>query len=169
MRSSINQRITFSANGAPAVRYPVGRSFFQGRFLLALGLTGLLTGGMWTHASGTLGRSQFLFFAVLAMVLSLAVHAWRQSDTGLLAWGGESWIWTTGQQSTGGSMSVHLDLQLLMVLTLRDDQGRSVWLWVERSSDPIAWCALRRAIYADKQTRAATGGGKEDVNTEMPL
>lgn len=167
MQSSIHQRITVSANGAPAVRYPVGRSFFQGRFLLALGVTGLLMGGLWTHAAGTLGRFQLLFFAVLAIVLSLAVHAWRQTDTGLLAWGGESWIWTTGQQSTGGSMTVHLDLQSLMVLTLRDDQGQSVWLWVERASDPLGWGALRRAVYADKLTQAVVDGVKKDANNEM--
>jgi hypothetical protein len=66
-------------------------------------------------------------------------------------------------------MAVHLDVQSLMVLTLRDDQGRSVWLWAECASDPAGWRALRRAIYADKQTPAITGGIKNDAKTEVSL
>ena len=165
MEACINKRNTSSANNAPAVRYPVGRSSFQGYFLLVSAVTGLLVGGLWIHAVTTFGSAQFLFFAALAVVLALACHAWRNTETGQLAWGGESWVWTTAHHATTGSMAVHLDVQSLMVLTLKDDQGRSVWLWVERASNPIDWRALRRAIYAGKQTPAA----QDDAKTEGSL
>ena len=143
----------------------MGRSSFQGYFLLVSAVTGLLVGGLWIHAVTTFGSAQFLFFAALAVVLALACHAWRNTETGQLAWGGESWVWTTSHHATTGSMAVHLDVQSLMVLTLRNDQGQSVWLWVERASDPTGWRALRRAIYADRKTPAA----KDEVKTEVSL
>ena len=123
---------------------------------------GLLVGGLWIHAVTTFGSAQFSFFAALAVVLALACHAWRNTETGQLAWGGESWVWTTAHRAATGLIVVHLDVQSLMVLTLRDDQGQSVWLWVERASDPIGWRALRRAIYADKKT-------KDEVKIEVSL
>ena len=130
---------------------------------------GLLVGGLWTHAVTTFGNAQFLFFAALAVVLALACHAWRNTETGQLAWGGESWVWTTSHHAATGLIVVHLDVQSLMVLTLRDDQGQSVWLWVERAADPPHWRALRRALYADKQTPAVKVGTKDDAKTEVSL
>ena len=130
---------------------------------------GLLVGGLWTHAVTTFGNAQFLFFAALAVVLALACHAWRNTETGQLAWGGESWVWATTHHATTGSMAVHLDVQFLMVLTLKDDRGRFVWLWAERAADPAGWRALRRALYADKQTPAVKAGIKDDAKTEVSL
>ena len=165
MEACITKRIASSANNAPAVRYPVGRSSFQGYFLLVFAVTGVMVGGLWIHAVPTLGSAHSLYFAVLIGVVALAGHAWRETEAGELAWGGESWVWTTAHHATTGSMAVHLDVQSLMVLTLKDDQGRSVWLWAERASNPIDWRALRRAIYAGKQTPAA----KDDAKTEGSL
>lgn len=147
----------------------MGRSSFQGYFLLVSAVIGLLVGGLWTHAVTTLGNAQVLYFAVLAVVLALAGHAWHRTETGHLAWGGESWVWTTAHLATTGSMAVHLDIQFLMVLTLKDDQGRFVWLWAESTSNPMDWRALRRAIYADKQPPSIHRGFKDDVKTEVSL
>ncbi len=169
MKDDILERLTFSVNNAPAVRYPVGRSSFQGYFLLVCGLAGLLVGGCWIFSAAAIGSVQLFFFAVLVVVLLLAGDAWRSSETGFLVWGGESWLWTTSNQSSSGSMVVHLDIQSEMVVTLRDDRGRSVWLWLERASDPLAWRALRRAIHADKSVEVATKHVKEEVNTEVSL
>ena len=169
MEACINKRITSSANNAPAVRYPVGRSSFQGYFLLVFAVTAGIVGGLWIHAVPTLGSAQSFFFAVLVGVVALAGNAWRKTETGQLAWGGESWVWTTAHHATTGSMAVHLDVQFLMVLTLKDDRGRFVWLWAERAADPAGWRALRRALYADKQTPAVKAGIKDDAKTEVSL
>jgi hypothetical protein len=165
VKASIPKRLTFSVNSAPAVRYPVGRSSFQGQFLLAFCAVGLLVGGLWIHSVAVIGKAQFFFFAVLLIVVLLAGFAWQQTETGLLSWGGESWVLTTAHMSTTGSMVVHCDVQSHMVLTLRDDQGRYAWLWVERDSDPACWRALRRAIYADR--RSATGRVLQDESIEV--
>ena len=169
MKVSITKRITFSVNSAPAVRYPVGRSSFQGRFLLVSGVVGLMIGGLWIHTVAAIGGAQLVYFVGFSVVLAMAGYAWRHTDTGFLAWGGESWVWTTGSLSTTGSMVIHFDIQSLMVATLTDEQGRSVWLWLEQTSDPVCWRALRRAIYADKQAGAVAGGFNEDVKTEVSL
>ena len=128
-----------------------------------------MVGGLWIHAVPTLGSAHSLYFAVLIGVVALAGHAWRETEAGELAWGGESWVWATTHHATTGSMAVHLDVQFLMVLTLKDDRGRSVWLWVERAADPAHWRALRRALYADKQTPAVKAGIKDDAKTEVSL
>ena len=169
MEACITKRITSSANNAPAVRYPVGRSSFQGYFLLVFAVTGVMVGGLWIHAVPTLGSAHSLYFAVLIGVVALAGHAWRETEAGELAWGGESWVWATTHHATTGSMAVHLDVQFLMVLTLKDDRGRFVWLWAERAADPAGWRALRRALYADKQTPAVKVGTKDDAKTEVSL
>ena len=169
MEACITKRIASSANNAPAVRYPVGRSSFQGYFLLVFAVTGVMVGGLWIHAVPTLGSAHSLYFAVLIGVVALAGHAWRETEAGELAWGGESWVWATTHHATTGSMAVHLDVQFLMVLTLKDDRGRFVWLWAERAADPAGWRALRRALYADKQTPAVKVGTKDDAKTEVSL
>ena len=128
-----------------------------------------MVGGLWIHAVPTLGSALSLYFAVLIGVVALAGHAWRETEAGELAWGGESWVWTTTHHATTGSMAVHLDVQFLMVLTLKDDRGRFVWLWAERAADPAGWRALRRALYADKQTPAVKAGIKDDAKTEVSL
>ncbi len=128
-----------------------------------------MVGGLWIHAVPTLGSAHSLYFAVLIGVVALAGHAWRETEAGELAWGGESWVWATTHHATTGSMAVHLDVQFLMVLTLKDDRGRFVWLWAERAADPAGWRALRRALYADKQTPAVKAGIKDDAKTEVSL
>ncbi|WP_210547162.1 hypothetical protein [Rhodoferax sp. PAMC 29310] len=139
-------------NSAPAVQYPVGRSVFQGYFLLTCSLAGFLVGGMWASATGAFLGPQIFFFIVLSAVLSLAGLAWHQTEAGHLVWGGESWTWTVDRQSTAGAVAVHFDSQMLMVMTLQPEKGGPVWLWAERNSDPVRWRALRRAVYADHGT-----------------
>lgn len=136
-------------NSAPAVQYPVGRSTFQGCFLLASGVVALLVGGMWLRANVAFGGAQMTFVIVLVFVLSLAGHVWRQTEVGLLTWGGESWSWSKGLPSAKVRLAIHFDVQILMILELQPEKGPSVWLWVERASDPVRWRALRRAVYAD--------------------
>jgi hypothetical protein len=166
LNAVITKPATYLVNNAPAVQYPVGRSSFQGCFLLMSCIGGLLVGGLWIGASAAIGGAQVLFFVVLAGVLTLAGHRWHQTDSGLLAWGGERWDWTTGGQSIRGCVVVHFDVQLFMIVTLQDDQGRSVWLWLDRASDTLRWRALRRALYADKEILSAAGRGQERVSAE---
>ncbi len=142
-------------NSAPAVQYPVGRSTFQGYFLLAISVIGCLTGVMWLRTDVSIGGPQIAFFIVLVSVLSLAGHAWYQTEVGLLSWGGESWTWSKGLQSTNGRLAVHFDVQVLMILALQPEKGRPMWLWAERASDPVRWRALRRAVYADEASDSA--------------
>lgn len=137
-------------NSAPAVQYPVGRSTFQGYFLLFSSVVALLVAGLWLSTDVAMGAPQITFFIVLVIVFWLAGHAWRRTEVGLLAWGGESWSWSKGLLSINGRLSVHFDVQFLMILALQPEKGPTVWLWAERASDAVRWRALRRAVYADE-------------------
>jgi hypothetical protein len=132
-------------------------------------MTGLLVGGVWISAVAHVGGAQIFFIVVLVSVLSMAAHAWRQTDAGHLTWGGASWVWSTGQYSRSGCVVVHFDIQSHMVVTLQDGQGRSIWLWLDRACDPVCWRALRRALYADIEAVATVGGQKDRVNAEGSL
>ena len=156
-------------NSAPAVQYPVGRSTFQGYFLLASSVVGLLVGLMWLGADVAIGGAQIVFAIVLAIALSLAGHAWHHTEVGLLSWGGESWSWSKGRQSTNGRLAVHFDLQFLMILALQPEKGRPVWLWAERVSDPVRWRALRRAVYADDASASVVSTAHESDQSKVSL
>ena len=151
-------------HGAPAVVYPVGRSSFQGVFLLVFCAVGLSVGGLWALSMPAVGACLFVFFVILIVVFLLASCAWWQTDIGRLAWGGESWVWTSFNVSITGSIAVHFDVQSLLIVRLKDEEGRSIWLWVERASDPACWPALRRAVYAEKKVVAVTEVVKAEVS-----
>ena len=135
-------------HSAPAVSYPAGRSRFQGWLLALTALGGALTGWLWQSQSDPVGWRHGLFALALLGALLLAVNAWRRPPTGHLNWDGQGWTWLGAEGSVGGVLSVHLDLQFCLVLSLRPVTGSRLWLWPERRTEVARWSALRRAVFA---------------------
>lgn len=117
----------------------------------------------------SVGSIHIVYFSVLVSVMALAIQSWKNTHAGLLVWGGETWAWQSDGVTITGSMTVHVDVQSLIVLTLKDDHGRSVWVWAERTSDPAHWIALRRAIYAEKRTKTESPNTIPFVGAETSL
>jgi hypothetical protein len=78
----------------------------------------------------------------------VSVHGWRRSPQGHLRWTGQVWTWSSGPSLVCREVVVHLDLQFVLLLSLRTEAGRRLWLWPERRADLARWRDLRRAIFA---------------------
>lgn len=135
-------------HGAPAVSYPVGRSRFQGWLVGLTGLGGTVAGLLWRHQADPAGWRQWLLALTLLCVCALAADAWRRSPRGSLRWDGQTWSWTAVDASVCGVLTVHLDLQFCLLLSLRLDTGARIWFWPERGAEVMAWNALRRAVFS---------------------
>ena len=144
-----------SVRRAPAVLYPVGRSRFLGVCLLGLGLLGATVLLVWvllgTRAE-TLG-SVGVAASVWLVAIGGAFHFWRYQVQGFLRWDGQSWSltgWPPEVESTALAAAplVFLDLQTHLWVQVSPAGHRSIWLWLDRSSQPERWMDLRRAVYS---------------------
>lgn len=147
---------------APATRYPYGRSPTLGGFLGLVAACGLASILAWLFA-GT-RSTELVFKAAIglgAWIFSslVAWQGWRGMPVGELSWDGGQWILdgaTPGDQQIALAWPrVHIDLQSGVLLSLRPMHGRTVWLWLERRSDPQRWLMLRRALYSPAQALSA--------------
>jgi toxin CptA len=140
--------IDASMHSAPAVSFPVGRSRFQGWLVGSIGLAGMITGLLWHHQSDTAGWRLWLYSIGLVGTCVAAAEAWRRSPRGSLRWDGQTWCWTGHGRSATGVLTVHLDFQFGLLLSLRPETGARIWLWPERRAEVALWKALRRAAFA---------------------
>jgi hypothetical protein len=157
-------------HAAPSVSYPVGRSAFAGA-LVALLLAGALAAVLaFTAQPGASGWRQAVAWAALAGCGLVAALAWLHSARGLLQWDGLAWQWEEGGSVTPGQPEIALDLQSRLLLRWRAESGRARWLWLERTSAPSHWEALRRAVYsrASAPIPAFPQGGKEPPPGKPP-
>jgi len=154
-------------HSAPAVSYPVGRSRFQGWLLVLTGLVGLLVGLIWSRQSDLAGWRQGLYVATLLGTCVMAVQAWRRSPCGSLRWDGQAWSWTERDISVCAVLSVHLDLQFFLLLSLRTDTGSRIWLWPERRTMAVRWNALRRAVFSHRGANQGLTANAEAALAQM--
>ncbi len=149
-------------HNAPAVSYPVGRSFFHAGLLASIGLAGLLAGLLWRHQSEPAAWRQGLF-AILYLATGLAAfQGWRDSPRGSLQWDGQGWSLNLAATQARGRISAHIDLQYCLLLCLHAGNGRASWLWLERRREPGAWNALRRAVFSGLGADLAARANSDD-------
>jgi hypothetical protein len=92
--------------------------------------------------------------------------AWRAGplvQPGVLSWDGTVWWWERDSVPATGHIVVRLDLQSALLLRFVPDSGIRHWLWLEQSSRPGHWLALRRAAHAAsgrRDTPASVAGSR---------
>ena len=121
-----------------------------------MGLTtlgGVLLGVLWCIQADPAGWRQWLFGATLLGTGIAASEAWRRTPRGRLGWDGHVWTFASLGRSEGGVLAVHLDVQFCMLISLRTNTGKRLWLWPQRTTEVAQWNALRRAAFS----RAAVG------------
>ena len=133
---------------APTVDYPVGRSRFQTFAALALCLSVTGTDAMWLLQADRLDWRHGLGVAVSLIAAVLALYALRASPKGCLRWDGQSWSWDCGGVQAIGGVQSYLDLQSVLLVGFTAHSGSRCWMWLERSTMPSHWSALRRAVYS---------------------
>jgi hypothetical protein len=112
----------------------------------------LLAGLVWAGfvAQQGWGPVSLALLAALLAAACMAAVAWHNTPNGQIRWDGEQWHWSGAQDRMVRSMACVLDLQSVVLLHIRCDQGKSHWLWLESGDKPKHWKALRRAIVASK-------------------
>ena len=138
-------------HNAPPVVYPLGRSLFLCRWLLALWFAGLLSVLLWAASARLLaGAVTLALVVVLGAGMALWV-SWKNLQCGQLTWDGDIWYWESmGCQECNAlhELSVVADLQSQLLLRFEGQTGKGLWLWAERASLPDRWLDLRRAVFA---------------------
>ncbi len=132
--------------GPGAVQLRVSRSRCLARVLFALWFIGLL-------ASLTFFLNQFVdlqsllvwAFAVLA-VSGLAWKVWRSAPEGLLRWDGAAWYWSGFKGDAPCTLTLDMDFQSLLIVSVRRPGLRPVRLWLETIVPDKGWMALRCAV-----------------------
>jgi hypothetical protein len=135
-------------HSAPAVSYPVGRSFFYGALLVGIHVIGASVLLAWVVASDAPRLGQVLGGMLWLASVAVAMLSWWRSPTGTLTWDGQHWIWADGEESHPVTLSVTLDIQNLMLMYLGASEVPKLWVWLERRSAPTRWRAYRRAVFA---------------------
>lgn len=135
-------------HSAPAVNYPVGRSHFFAYFIGLTGLLGLVVGLMLCFQSPMVTVFQALYGLLFLSSFVFAMTVWRHSVTGHLQWDGQAWCWVEQEVALHVALTLHFDAQSLMIITLRTDANRVIWIWPERTFDASRWIALRRAVHS---------------------
>jgi hypothetical protein len=133
----------------PEVRVVVSRSGLEHKswwFLAAL--AGAQVAGFVALNPGFFER-----IAVIAVYGAAMWVAWKLSVrqyTETLHWTGQSWRWS-GHEAAQFQMRLSFDFQGLMLVSLHAPQAPVVWLWLQKSENPLQWLALRRAVvYASR-------------------
>jgi toxin CptA len=148
-----------STHNAPPVVYPLGRSHFQGWFLLGFWVAGLLLLLLWFYVTRQLDWRMDLAVAAVVGAGVAARAGWNSAPAGQLAWDGEVWRWESLSYQTGiaeQELSVIADFQQLLLLRLENHAGAKLWLWVERRASPERWLDLRRAVYSPQKSSATS-------------
>lgn len=142
---------------APAVSFGVKRSRWHLRgviFLWSLGLSVSLT--LVLGQSG--GALEGIVFAALLGAGVLSWRGWQLSPVGCLRWDGQHWHWSGLEAPGPCRLNVLLDFQSVLLVCVRGDARRPVWLWLEQP-EPVGvqWRALRRALVGHQKTMGAHG------------
>lgn len=95
--------------------------------------------------------------AVLASLVG-ALVAWKDSPTGVLRWDGQSWHWS-GFATAECSLSLLVDFQEVLLVSLKSDGAGPVWLWLQAAiHGDVSWMALRRAIVSSRNASTEQAG-----------
>ena len=135
-------------HSAPTVSFPAGRSRFQALFLGLIWLSAVLFSGFSIMQVTAWGWRQGLVVLFVLLTGVAAVSACYASQPSVLRWDGQAW-WREAQNSSErGSLSLHLDFQICILICFQASAGARHWHWLERRAVPQLWADLRRAVVA---------------------
>ena len=95
--------------------------------------------------SWSIWQSQTIVAVWLASI-ALVYRLLRRRDAGQLQWTGEVWQWSGFPLAGACVLRLHLDFQMVMLVSLRHREASTIWVWLEREQANQQWLALRRAI-----------------------
>ena len=133
-------------HSAPAVSYPVGPWSMRPLYLSALAGGSLAAAAFWLQQPAAFGVPAGGILLSCLACLGVTVWASRRDHAGVLKWSAGKWAWDSGGRAHSGELTVLADLQRVVVVVVRCDDGREFWFCLHRRADPALWPALRRAL-----------------------
>lgn len=94
------------------------------------------------------------------VTFAVALAAWQKSPAGLLHWDGRSWHWSGFEATQACSLSLLVDFQNVVLVSLRGPGMQPAWLWLQAAPGDHSWIALRRAIVSG----CGTLGGEQEAD-----
>ncbi|MDP2367844.1 MAG: hypothetical protein Q8M25_06285 [Rhodoferax sp.] len=115
-------------------------------YLIALGAGGFAAAAFWLQQSAVSEVPAAGLFLTWLACLGAAVGAAGRDHAGALKWSAGQWTWDSRGILRGGDLTVLVDLQQVVVVVARCDDGRAFGFCLHRNTDPVLWPALRRAL-----------------------
>jgi hypothetical protein len=135
---------------APAVSFSTVRSRWHLRFIVALFFTAVVTlWGYWFWQSQPDGLVVAVACTLLGTAL-LALISWYQSAPSCLRWNGQYWHWSGFGDQSECRLSLRMDWQSGLLVSLQCESQPLVWLWLDACADIYQWNDLRRAIVSSE-------------------
>ena len=130
----------------PAVHFAVRRSRWYGMVLLVLWMLGACAMLAFLFFQTVSSLQIFVWLMVLLLGAGLALQGWRNTPSGLLHWDGAVWHWSGFAGDAPCTVLLHVDLQKLLIVSIRQNGRQPVGLWIESARGDRSWSALRRAV-----------------------
>ena len=145
---------------APAVSFSVNRSRWHLYLIVSLALLAALVAGAFVTTQPRSDVRIWLPAGVSLVSLAIALAAWHKSPAGLLHWDGRSWHWSGFSAAQGCDLSLLMDFQKVLLVSLKEAGGQPVWLWLHAGPRDPLWLALRRAVVSSR----GISGGKQEAD-----
>lgn len=145
----------------PAVDYPLSEPRMLLRLLGLVWALALAIDVFWLFAAPA---DDWRPWAGLLVTFCAGAVAWRcgpLTQAGVLVWDGAAWFWERPALRLQGQPGVRLDVQSGMLVHFLSDTGATCWMWLDQTSRPDAWLALRRAAHAAAGRAAVTPAAEE--------
>ena len=94
---------------------------------------------------------QVLFVSCTSFATAfVALAAWYVSPSGHLRWDGGHWQWSGWGEPGACRLTLHMSWRSGLLVSLRSEGGRLIWLWLDAPPDSSSWNALRRAVICSR-------------------
>lgn len=100
------------------------------------------------------GNFVVLMLGLLLVVTLTALLDWHKSPAGTLQWDGVQWHWSCHTDPASCLLTLRMDWQRVMLVSLSANGIPTLWLWLESADDALRWKALRRAIVSSQSDSA---------------
>ena len=136
---------------APAVSFSVTQSRWHLRAIVALGLLALVCTLSFVLAQARVDWRTVVPIVLTPTVLGVAIRARARAAHGVLNWDGQQWNWSGFSASQTCQLTLRMDFQFVMLVSVVADRGKPVFLWLEAAMGETHWRALRRAIVSSQR------------------
>ena len=117
---------------------------------MAMGLLALATLAVFARGLTPMDTRVLLLFMACMATSGMAYAGWKKSPQGSLRWDGQHWYWSGFATSPVCHLSVLMDFQNVVLVSIESDGLAAVYLWLEATPGDTSWRPLRRAMVSSK-------------------